>query len=79
MYVIYIFSLLLFVVHYRGYFASNSVYHNINTRQKKSFALASCIPDYVSEGSFYSGIEVFNALPTTIKDISSNPKSLKFL
>jgi hypothetical protein len=31
----YIFSLLLFVVHNRGYLASNSVYHNINTRQKK--------------------------------------------
>jgi hypothetical protein len=31
----YIFSLLLFVVHNRGYFASNSVYHNITTRQKK--------------------------------------------
>jgi hypothetical protein len=44
--------LLLFVVHNRGYFASNSVYHNITTRQKKWFALATCTPDYVSEGSF---------------------------
>jgi len=30
----YIFSLLLFVVHKRGYFAPNSTYHNINTRKK---------------------------------------------
>jgi hypothetical protein len=30
----YILSLLLFVVHNRGYFASNGIYHNINTRQK---------------------------------------------
>jgi len=30
----YIFSLLLFVVNNRDYFVSNSVYHNINTRQK---------------------------------------------
>ena len=29
-----IFSLLLFVVHNRGYFAPNSIYHNFNTRQK---------------------------------------------
>jgi len=30
----YILSLLLFVVHNRGYFASNSLYYNVNTRQK---------------------------------------------
>ena len=29
------------------------------------------------KGVFYSGIEVFNALPTTIKDISSNPRRFK--
>jgi len=29
----YIFSLLLFVVHNRGYFASNCVYYDINTRK----------------------------------------------
>jgi hypothetical protein len=28
----YIFSLLLFVVHNKGYFASNIVYHKFNTR-----------------------------------------------
>ena len=31
----YIFSLLLFIVNNRNYFVSNSVYHKINTRQKK--------------------------------------------
>jgi len=30
----YIFSLLVFVVLNRGYFAPNSVYHHFNTRQK---------------------------------------------
>jgi hypothetical protein len=30
----YIFSLLLFVVNKRDYFVPNTVYHNINTRQK---------------------------------------------
>jgi hypothetical protein len=29
------------------------------------------------KGVFYSGIKVCNALPTTIKDISSNPKRFK--
>jgi len=31
----YILSLLLFVIQNRGHFASNSSFHNINTRQKK--------------------------------------------
>jgi len=47
----YIFSLLLFVVNNRDYCVSNSVYHNINTRQKKWFTLASGISGHVSEGS----------------------------
>jgi len=29
------------------------------------------------KGVLHSGIKVFNALPTTIKDISSNPKKFK--
>jgi len=48
----YIFSLLLFVVNNRDYFVSNSVYHNINTRQKNDLHLpASDISGHVSEGS----------------------------
>jgi hypothetical protein len=35
----YILSLLLFIVHNRGYFAPNSVYHNFNTRQKSDLHL----------------------------------------
>ena len=35
----YILSLLLFVVQNRGYFTSNSSFHNINTRQKNDLHL----------------------------------------
>jgi hypothetical protein len=73
----YIFSLLLFAVHNRGYFASNSVYHNINTRQKNDLHLPYVSLTVYQKGVFYSGIKVFNALPMTIKDISSNPKKFK--
>jgi len=31
----------------------------------------------VRRGVFYSAINVFNALPATIKDISGNPKKFK--
>jgi hypothetical protein len=47
----YIFCLLLFVVNTRDHFVSNSVNHNINTRQKKLFTLASVISVQVSERS----------------------------
>ena len=73
----YIFSLLPFVVHNRGYFASNIVYHNINTRQKNGLHLPHVSLTMYEKGVFYSGIKVFNALPMTIKDISSNPKKFK--
>jgi hypothetical protein len=71
----YIFSLLLFV-HNRGYFASNTVYHNINTRQKNYLHLPQVSLTMYQKWVFYAGIKVFNALPMTIKDISSNPKKL---
>ena len=56
----YIFSLLLFIVN-KDYFVSNSVYHNINTKQtkKKWFTLASGISGHVSEGSFLFTLQNF--------------------
>jgi hypothetical protein len=38
----YIFSLLLFIFNKRDYFVSNSVYHNINTRQKNYLHFHTC-------------------------------------
>jgi hypothetical protein len=73
----YIFSFLLFVVHNRGYFASNSVYININTRQKNDLHLPQVSLTVYQKEVFYSGIKVFNVLPTTIKGISSSPKKFK--
>jgi hypothetical protein len=73
----YIFSLLLFVVLNRGYFAPNSVYCNFNTRQKNDLHLPHLSQTVHKKGVFYSGIQVFNALPMTIKGISGNPKMFK--
>jgi hypothetical protein len=75
----YIFSLLLFVVHNKSYFAPNSVYHNLNTTHKNDLHLPHVSPTIYQRGVFHSGINIFNALPMKIKDISGNPKSLKLL
>jgi hypothetical protein len=68
----YIFSLLLFVVHDKGYFAPNSVYHDFNTRHKNDLHLPHASLTIYQRGVFYSGIKVFNALPTTINPLMPN-------
>lgn len=75
----YSLSLLLFVVQNRGYFTSNSSFHNINTRQKNDLHLPQVSLTMYQKGVLYSGIKVFNALPSSTKDISSNPKQFKVL
>jgi len=73
----YIFSLSLFVVLNKGYFASNSVFHNFNTRHKNNLHLPQVSLTMHQKGVFFTGIKVFNALPRPIKDISNNPKKFK--
>jgi hypothetical protein len=78
----YIFSLFLFVVHNRGYFASSSVYHNINTRQKNDLHLphVSLTMYQKWEASFF--ILVLNFLmlfPWQLRTFLATPKSLKLL
>ena len=52
----YIFSLLLFVVLNRGYFAPNSVYCNFNTRQKNELHLPHLSQTVHKKGVLYPGI-----------------------
>jgi hypothetical protein len=73
----YIFSLLLFVTRNTSLFALNSVYHDINARQKNDLHVPHAHWAKNQKGVLYSGIKVFNALPTTIKTVSNNPKKFK--
>jgi len=70
----YILSSLLFVVNKRNYFVSNSVYYNINTRQRNDLHLPQVTQAMYQKRVYYSGIKIFNGLPKAIKDISSKPK-----
>jgi hypothetical protein len=73
----YIFSLLLFVTRNTSLFALNSVYHDINTRQKNDLHVPHAHRAKYQKGVLYSGIKVFSALPTSIKTILNNPKKFK--
>jgi hypothetical protein len=69
--------LLLFVVNNRDYFVWNSVYHNINTKQKNDLHLPQVSLTMYQKGVYYSGIKIFNGLPKAIKNITSRPKKFK--
>ena len=56
---------------------ANSEIHNINTRTKSNlYQPISNLTTY-QKGTYYSGIKVYNSLPTQIKDLSHNRKQFK--
>jgi hypothetical protein len=74
----YILSLLSFIVNNRHYFVSNSVYHNINIRQKNIYTCLSYLWPCIRR-EFNIQASKFLSLLKPIKDISSKPKCLKLL
>jgi len=73
----YIFSLLLFVVKNRNHFTSNSVIYDSNTRHRNDLHLPQATLTMYQKGVYYSGVKVFNSLPRALRDISSEPVSLR--
>jgi hypothetical protein len=72
-----ILSLLLFVTNNRDYFMVNSEIHNINTRTKSNLHQSISNLSIYQKGTYYSGIKVFNSLPTQIKDLSHDRNQFK--
>jgi hypothetical protein len=73
----YIISLLLFVVDNGIYYRMNSEIHSINTRNKSNLhPPISNLPVY-QKAPYYSGIRVFNNLPSQIKDMSHTGNKFK--
>jgi hypothetical protein len=68
----YIFSLLLFVVKNLDIFSFNYNVHSINIRQVSHLHLPANKLTKVQKGVNYSGIRIFNNLPQSIKDLSSD-------
>jgi hypothetical protein len=68
----YIFSFLLFIVNNKALFQMNSEIHSINTRYNSDFQLPLVNLTTYKNGNYYTGIKVFNYLPTHIKNLSHN-------
>ena len=73
----YILSLLLFVIKYREFFPLNSDIHDRNTRYNDNLHSPTTNLKLVQNGVLYSGIKIFNRLPTSIKSLSKDPKHFK--
>jgi len=68
----YIFSILLFVTKNKDQFLSNSQVHKINTRQTSDLYVPTANLATYQKGVYYSGIKIYNHLPTTFKDLSGD-------
>ena len=74
---IYIYPLLLFVIDNGDYFKVNSEIHNINTRNKSNLHLLISNLTVYQKGTYYTGIRVFNSLPSQIKELCHDRNQFK--
>ena len=73
----YIFSILLFVAKNKDQFKTNSQVHKINTRQTSDLYVPTANLAIYQKGIYYSGIKIYNHLPTAIKDLSGDKNKFK--
>ena len=73
----YIYSILLFVTKHKDQFLSNSQVHKINTRQTFDLYVPTTNLTTYQMDVYYSGIQIYNHLPTAIKDLSDDKNKFK--
>jgi hypothetical protein len=73
----YIHTTLLFVTENKDQFLSKSQVHKINTKQTSDLYVPTINMAVYQKGVCYSGIKIYNHLPTAIKDLSGDKNKLK--
>jgi hypothetical protein len=68
----YIYSILLFITKNKDQFSPKSHIHMINTRHNNNLYAPAANLTLYQKGVYYSGIKIFNHLPTTIKNLSDD-------
>ena len=69
----YIFSISIFVLKNRYLFTTNNQIHNLHTRFKTNLHPPIAHLTKFQKGAYYSGIKIFNNLPSEIKDLANEP------
>jgi len=72
----YIFSILL-LLKIKDQFLSNSQVHKINTRQTSDLYVPTANLAIYQKDAYYSGIKIYNLLPTAIKNLSGDKNKFK--
>jgi len=66
-----------FVIDNGDYFKVNCEIHNINTRNKSNLHLPISNLSVYQKRTYYTGIRVFNSLPSQIKELCRNRNQFK--
>jgi hypothetical protein len=66
-----------FVIKNKDQFIPNSQVHKINKRQTSNLYLTSANLTIYQKGVYYSGIKIYNHLPTDIKNLSGDKNKVK--
>ena len=73
----YIFSLLMYVVNNKHLFTKNLEVRNHDTRSANNFHLSITNLTKYQKGAYYTGIKIFNYLPTHIKNVANEIQVFK--
>jgi len=73
----YIFPLLMYVVNNKHLFTRNLEVPNHDTRSAKNFHLPIINLTIYQKGAYYTGIKIFNYLPTHIKNVANEIQVFK--
>jgi hypothetical protein len=73
----YIYSIILFVVTTRDLYKSNQEIHRLSTRHNTNLHIPTSRLTVFQKGPYYSGIRVYNHLPSCIKSMSNEMKRFK--
>jgi hypothetical protein len=63
----------MFVLKNRYLFTTNNQIHNLHTRSKTNLHPPIAHLTKFQKGAYYSGIKIFNNLPSEIKDLANEP------
>jgi len=73
----YILSTLMFVVKNNKLFTTNQEFHNINTRCNTNLHLPLCNLAIFQKGAYFTGMKLYNHLPSNLKSFSKEIKLFK--
>jgi hypothetical protein len=73
----YLLSLLMFVVQHKEHFITSLDSHNLETRQSNNLYTLQADLSIYQKGAYYSGVKMFNKLPSNIKNVRNNINTFK--